>query len=528
MRTRLPLSTLALVVGFGCWLAPLQAAGVDPLDRLREEGLKLEEQGQWFKACELYAQILRGDRALADIKERYQLCLRHIHQLRRHRDPGFREAVLNPKLKFTQTLDIYQEVLFKVQAYFLDRDKTDVTLLYQQGLLELRFALEDSAFVRAYMAQADPDKVRVFTARLEQWQAPVKRFSRQDAREQLMALAQHASRELDLNPAVVVFEFVCGAITSLDEYAAYLPPRQFADLQAARNGDVIGIGVELGMLDNKLIVTKVHPNSPAAAKDLKPGDQLTHLDKKPVANLAFDLIEARLRGKPGTLVELKVYSLGDMLPRTVVVERRPFLVRSVEDVRLLQEGVGYFKLTSFQKATVQEIREAVLQLQTDGMKVLILDLRGNPGGSFEAAVEASKLFLPDGIVVFTQSRLPDWNATHKANNPNALLFPLIVLVDDETASAAEVLAGALKENQRATLIGQTTFGKGTVQDLVALEQVPAGIRLTVAKFFSPANYCYHGRGVTPHLLVKPLEMDDMDAPLTAARQAAQQLVMMVR
>jgi len=427
----------ALLLGLGCLALPCRAASVgDDTDKVRKEALELERSGQWARACDLYWQLLKSDRDQANLKEHYQVCVRHVQQLRRHRDPAFRQAIVH--CRFAQALDVYVEVLAKVQASYVDRDKVDLPILFRYGLQELRFALEDPAFVQENLAAVDADRVRAFALRIDDW--PSRLSGMDEARKQAQAVAQAALLDLGLPPAVVILELTCGACNGLDEYTAWLNPGQFREVQASLHTDSVN-------------------------------------------------------GAP-----------------------------SVEDVQLLGEGIGYCKLTTFHDSTVQELRDAILQLQTQGMRVLILDLRGNPGGLFKVAVQSSRLFLSDGVIVFTQSRLPEFNETHRSRNADALGMPLVVLVDGETASAAEVLAGALKENRRATLVGQTTFGKGSIQCVVPLEKIPAGIRITVAKFYSPANYPYSGHGVTPN---NGMEFTDRTAQLNAALQEAQQLAMML-
>jgi carboxyl-terminal processing protease len=197
--------------------------------------------------------------------------------------------------------------------------------------------------------------------------------------------------------------------------------------------------------------------------------------------------------------------------------RRPVIAPSVEfDLRTafvdLGDGmtaaipIGRLRIFCFQESTLQEVKEALASLQTEGMKLLILDLRGNPGGLFKSAVQVAELFLPEGIIVVSQSHaLPkDKRLTGaiKVESMNPLLLPMVVIIDGETASSAEVLAGALKENGRATLIGQTTFGKGSIQCIIPLEKppfdkMPGGLRITVAKLLSPSWQPYSGQGVHP-------------------------------
>jgi carboxyl-terminal processing protease len=216
---------------------------------------------------------------------------------------------------------------------------------------------------------------------------------------------------------------------------------------------------------------------------------------------------------------------GDPVPQKIKLVRQLVLVPSVERAPMPQDGVGYIRILSFQDSTVQELKDAVLQLQTAGMKVLVLDVRGNSGGSFPAAVQVAEMFLTDGTIVLTESQIKRFRNTFKSHNPNAWTMPVVVLIDGETASAAEVLAGALKENARATLVGSTTFGKGCVQLVLPLDTIPSGIKITVMKFFSPTNQPYSGRGVSPHVVV---DVNVMDAQRNAAWQQARQMAMMLR
>jgi carboxyl-terminal processing protease len=185
------------------------------------------------------------------------------------------------------------------------------------------------------------------------------------------------------------------------------------------------------------------------------------------------------------------------------VVRQAYRVASVAGVQLLEDGVGYLQLAGFQQTTLQEVDDAILRLKAEGMKVLIVDLRGNAGGLFQVSVQVIERFLAEGVIVSARSQVRVHQKTYLAQGgASAWDFPLIVLVDGDTASAAEVVAGALKENHRATLVGQTTFGKGTLQTVWELKAAPAGLRVTLAKFISPAGNPYSGRGVTPDLLVE--------------------------
>jgi carboxyl-terminal processing protease len=521
-RVRPWLTSLAAVPVLLCFFSAAQAAALPTkLEQLRVKAEECEKKGQWLDACACYDQILKIDRAQPEVRERFYLCLRHVQQLRRHQDPSLK-TILNRPL--TDALDIYEEVLVRLQMHFVERDKIQVSSLFLSGLQELRFALEDDSFLLEHLDGISPDKVRAFAMRLDQWPDHEIRQVR-DARDQLRSVALAALDELQLSPAVVVMEFAFGAAHALDEYTTLLTPGQLSYVQAALHGEIVGIGIKVAVADQKLFILSVVPNSPAGEKGLKPNDRITRIDGQPTENWSEEMAGARLQGKAGSSVEIELLSVGEMTPHSVKLMRQPVQVPSVEWEAVPREGVGYIHVLTFQDTTVQELKDVILQLQTAQMKALVLDLRGNPGGSFKAAVQIAEMFLPDGVITFTESPLKKFKTTYRAHNPNALTFPLVVLVDGETASAAEVVAGALKENQRATLVGTTTFGKGSIQCPVPLDKVPAGIWITVAKFFSPNNQPYHGRGVTPHIIV---ELDVMGAQRTAAWQAAVQLAMMAR
>jgi carboxyl-terminal processing protease len=513
----------AAVLSLAVLAPPLPAAG--PPSRLEEVRLKAQEcetRGQWTEACACYDELLKANHFDADTREHFQSCLRHANQLRRHRDPTFLKTIADRKLP--EALDAYEEVLSRLLANYAERDQIRLDALFRRGLQELRFAFEDDAFLRENLASVPADKVQAFVRALEQW--PVKDVQKvREAREQVRDVALAAVDALGLNPTAVVMEFAWGAGNALDDYTLLLTPSQFAFLQATLRGEIVGVGVKLGVADRKVVITAVSPNSPAAEKGLKPNDQVARIDGQATDGWSEEAASARLLGKAGTPVELEVVA-GDAGPRHVRLIRQPSLQASVEWEAMPHDGVGYVRILNFQDSTPQELKDAVLQLQALQVRALVLDLRGNPGGMLQAAVQVAEMFLADGVIAYTESPVKRFRTTYRAHNPSALTLPLVVLVDGETASAAEVLAGALKDNGRATLVGAPTYGKGSIQCPVGLQKIPAaGIWITVAKFFSPTNQPYNGRGVIPHILE---DVDVMGTQRSAAWRAAQQLMMMPR
>jgi len=505
---------------------PARAALPDKVEQLRAKAEEAESRARWLDACALYDQLLKLNPTDAGIRARLHECLRHVHQLRRHRDPSFLKTILDldpdPLKALSKALNIYEEVLVSVQRAYIDKEKVQFGRLFQQGVQELRFALEDETFQQEHLRGVSVEKLRQFASRLDPWiglNVPTVK----DARAEARTIALSAMELLDLNPCVTVLEFVCGACNGLDEYSFYLTPNQYQYLQACIKGEQVGVGLKVAWMDGKPLITAVLPNSPASEKGLKPGDRVIRIDGQSLDDLGAEHLAARLQGAAGSSVEVEVLSSLDMEARTVKMVRRVVRVPSVEWEAELRDGVGYVRITGFQETTPQELREAVISLQMAGLKALVLDLRGNGGGMLRAAEQVAELFLKEGTILILDIPIKGIKGPHPAKNPAAWTMPVVVLVDNETASAAEVVAGALKEHGRATLVGTPTFGKGSLQCPLELRLVPSGLWITVGKFYSPSNQPYSGRGVTPHLTVAN---DGTDIQRTEAWRAAISLTMM--
>jgi carboxyl-terminal processing protease len=489
------------------WAWPLQAAQA-AVGRLHSQAEQFEQAHQWDKACEVYEQLLASERNLPEVRARYLLCLRHARQSGRHRDDSYRTQVLN--LSLSRALDLYVQVLAQLRDNHIDRDKLDFTRLFREGLSELRLALDDDTFRAAHLPGVSPAEVQAFKETLrEQWGDRTVRLAK-EARALVREVAWAAHQALHIKPSVVVLEFACGACDVLDEYTALLTPSQLTEFYASVDGSFVGTGIDVAQDGMKLVIADIVPGSPAALADigLRTGDQILAIDRRPARTLTVEAANELLRGEAGTTCELEILHPGAMTPRTVRLLRAAVNVPSVVAAMLDRAmGIGYVRITVFQKTTLQELDDAVARLRMDGLKVLILDLRGNSGGLFDVAVQVAERFLTEGIIVSTQSQVPAFNKIHAAHNVNALTLPLVVLVDGETASAAEIVAGALKDNQRCKVVGQTTYGKGTSQRVFKLEAAPAGVRITLAKFFSPNGQAYNGRGVTPDVVAERTAMD---------------------
>jgi carboxyl-terminal processing protease len=530
----------SIAVVFASWLcfglSPL-FADTEPSSLTNAQAL--ERASRFVQACQAYDEIARRDRTCADARDGYLRCLRHVHQERRHQDESFRTKLLGLK-RPSDALDVYEKVLTALRDNYLDKDKVDAAVLFRQGLFEFRFALIDQVFKDQYLADIPAREIEEFYNRLNEW-IDAKIENETDARNTVRDVAA-AALALKLKPTVVIFEFTWGACNALDEYTSCLTPRQWSDLTGNTKGNFIGIGVRLGVTaDKQLVIAKVFADSPAHDL-LKPFDRILEINGRDISKLEFpkDLATAAelLRGDEGSAVELKVESSGDMMmmgmmsPRVVKVQRGRVPVRSVEEPFILpsdnikdKTAVGYVRVNCFSDSTVQDLKSAILRLESSGIDALVLDLRGNPGGSFPAGVKVAELFMTEGVIAYKQGR--DKEESHKAVNPNAFSMPVVVLVDGDTASAAEVVAGALKENNRARLVGETTFGKGSIQKLVQFDKVPGGMRITVAHFLSPSSQPYHGQGIVPHRVIELSEAGG-DTQLQAAKEEARALANAMR
>ncbi len=533
----------ALLVGLLLLTPAFAALDAKRVRQLRKQAEAYERQHDWDRACETYETLLRLDRTLPGVRDRYRNALRRYYQVKRHRDDTYQKYVLT--LKYPQALRLYEFVLVNLLEGALDKQRLEPGRLLRKGVEELSNALSDPTFCQAHLRGLRPQDTEAFRDYLRRyWVLPGAVLTRAQVLEQVREVAMRALTALDLNPTTAVMEFTCGACYAIDDYTVYLTPGQFRELAELLKGEYVGVGMRLAAVDGKLVIDDIIAGSPAATEvdgagvpKVQVGQQVLSIDKKLAANLSPEGAMRLLEGEAGTDVELLVLLADGMTANKVTLRRRPFVIPSVSS-QMQSGAVGYLRIACFQETTLADLDGALADLTKQGMKALILDLRGNSGGLFEVAVETVRRFLTRGLIVTTRHQDPRVKpGVYRANNPAALTLPMVVLVDGETASAAEIVAGALKENKRARVVGQTTFGKGCsqgllrlpTQNLLKLPPTPGGnptggIRLTVERFFSPAGYAYSGRGVVPHVLLGP----DSEQQLVRAVDEAQRLLGMIQ
>jgi len=310
---------------------------------------------------------------------------------------------------------------------------------------------------------------------------------------------------------------VRGMLAELDPHSQYLDPGEYNEIRISTSGTFTGIGLEVQTDDGKIMVVSPIEGTPAERAGIRSGDRILAIDGEVVDHSNISQTIALMRGPAGSHVRLTVAREGQAEPLAYDLQRSAVEVHSVRS-HLLDSGFGYARITRFTDTTAKDLRRAIagLNRQTaDGLRGLVLDLRDNPGGVVEAAVEVADSFLDQGLIVTASGRTRDATFRHEAA-PGDLLAgaPLVVLVNGGSASASEIVAGALQENHRATIAGTRTFGKGSVQTVIPLSEGSA-IKLTTARYFTPSGASIQGLGIAPDV---NLPVDDPGAALFQAAQ----------
>ncbi|SRR5579884_166081 len=308
----------------------------------------------------------------------------------------------------------------------------------------------------------------------------------------------------NVDPHKLTVSAIEGMMKTLDPYSAYLSPERYRELEIGTSGEFGGVGMEVTVENGVLTVITPIEGTPAAKAGIKPGDQIIAIDGKPTQGMIADEAVKVLRGPKGSSVKITVRSKGSETPRDVTLIREIIHVKSVES-KLLDNGIGYVKLSQFQEKTSDELTKAIEKLESKNkgaLKGLILDLRNNPGGLLTEAVGVADQFVNEGLIVSVRGRAEDqsteYYATKKATFHN---YPLVVLVNKGSASASEVVAEALQDDKRALILGTKTFGKGSVQTIIRLDD-GSGLKLTTAKFYAPSGRSISQVGVTPDVVVE--------------------------
>jgi carboxyl-terminal processing protease len=306
-----------------------------------------------------------------------------------------------------------------------------------------------------------------------------------------------------------------GMLNGLDPHSAYLDVDAFRDLQAGTSGEFGGLGIEVGLEDGFIKVIAPIDDTPAQRAGVQAGDLIIRLDDTPVKGLTLAEAVKMMRGKPDTKIILTIVRAGEEKPLKISIVRDIIRVKSVKS-RLLEPGFGYVRVTQFQAKTGRNLSQALSDLKQqnkkDSLAGLVMDLRNNPGGVLNAAVEVSDMFLDSGTVVYTEGRIEDSRQDFKAT-PGDMLggAPIVILVNGGSASASEIVAGALQDHRRAIVMGEQTFGKGSVQTILPMANGTA-VKLTTALYFTPKGRSIQAEGIQPDIKLERLQLASADTP----------------
>ncbi|HEY8331829.1 MAG TPA: S41 family peptidase [Pseudomonas sp.] len=311
-----------------------------------------------------------------------------------------------------------------------------------------------------------------------------------------------------------------GMLSNLDPHSAYLEPEDFKELQESTSGEFGGLGIEVGQEDGLLKVVSPIDDTPAARAGIEAGDLIVKIDGQPTKGWTLVQAVDKLRGKAGSKIVLTLVREGGK-PFDVKLERAVIKVRSVKS-ELLEKNYGYLRITQFQVNSGEEVAKALATLKKDnGGKLggLVLDLRNNPGGVLQAAVEVSDHFLSKGLIVYTKGRIANSELRFSADRADASEgVPLVVLINGGSASAAEIVAGALQDHKRGVLMGTDSFGKGSVQTVLPLTNERA-LKLTTALYFTPNGRSIQAQGIVPDIVVERGKVTHDDGPSQGLKEA---------
>jgi carboxyl-terminal processing protease len=477
----------------------------------------LRKKGQWVDAANLYFYLHQLEEDNAAYKEGYERCQHHARlELLYGPDSHWKEMVedIHPI--------IVRNALRRIQSdYVREADFKELTVAGLEDLLTLA-GTPDLAKEKGFEKLADHDLVTRFTGQIQSLIAELQQreqISSNDAMTAFSNALEVNDRTLELPPEVVVFEFMDAGLEKLDSFSSIIWPAEMEEFKKQTIGEFVGVGIQIMQEQGVLKVVTPLEDTPAYRAGIQPGDLIIAVDGEDIKGVTVNQAIKQITGERGTQVVLTIQR-NDGKPFDVPIIRDVIHIQTVKGFQRDKAGqwdfmvdpiekVGYVRLTSFTESSAADLREVLEKLHDEGMRGLILDLRFNPGGLLRAATEVSDLFLRDGVIVSTRgAHTEPWESTaHAANTFSD--FPVVVLINEASASASEIVAGALQENNhRAVVVGERSFGKGSVQYLLSVAGRSAFLKLTTALYYLPSGRSLHREedaktwGVEPDIMVK--------------------------
>jgi len=325
----------------------------------------------------------------------------------------------------------------------------------------------------------------------------------------------------DVEDSEMLNNAIRGMLSGLDPHSSYLDQEQFKELQVGTSGQFGGLGIEVGMEDGFVKVIAPIDDTPAQRAGIEAGDLIIRLDDTPVKGLTLNDAVKIMRGKPGTVLKLTVVREGVDQPLKIDIKRAIIKVKSVKS-RMLEDGFGYVRISQFQSKTAENMVDAIeaLKKESNGaLKGLVLDLRNNPGGVLNGAVAVSDAFLKKGLIVYTEGRVSDSKLRFNATPDDILdTAPMVILVNQGSASASEIVSGALQDHHRAIVVGTPTFGKGSVQTILPLSNGTA-VKLTTARYYTPSGRSIQAEGIKPDIELDQVRVSAVERSIDPVKEA---------
>lgn len=376
-----------------------------------------------------------------------------------------------------------------------------------------------AAFLSASVVLAEPENVDTSGAASTEVKpdlktAPVKTLPLEELRNFTQVFDQIRDAYVeDVDDSTMLKNAIIGMLSQLDPHSAYLDESTFEDLQSNTQGEFGGLGIEVGMEDGFVKVISPIDDTPAQKAGVMAGDLIVKLDSTPVKGLTLNQAIEKMRGKKGTRITLTIVRKGVDKPMEIIIVRDMIKVISVRTEKF-EKYYAYVRIAQFQANTAQDLKKSLNKLKQemgDDLQGIVLDLRNNPGGLLQGAVDVSDVFLDGGLVVYTEGRVVNANMRFEATAGDLLNgAPIVALINEGSASAAEIVAGALQDHHRAILVGTQSFGKGSVQTVLPLSDNRA-IKLTTARYYTPAGRSIQAAGIVPDIVVVPAVLESLES-----------------
>ncbi len=509
------------------WALDLPATSRDP-ETAYVSGRRLESERHWSDAIEHYKGALKKWPDNANLTYGLRRSQFQFSIERRYDDLSFRESLKTQPIE--NGIQLFTSVHQMIQSHYVEA--MDSTSIVAHGTESLWLALENEKFLENNLFGVDSGRLLSFRKELKEryWNKYVR--GEYEAKILIREICQLSMERVGLDPGPVCMEYVFGACNCLDDYSNVMTPGRLRDLFNNIDGQFVGVGIVMEAdLGKGMKLRQVLPESPAAEGGLKSGDLLVGIDRHDCRVMTTDQAANLVTGQPGSQVTLIVERPG-VGQVTANCTRREVVIRSIPLAKIVDSanGIGYIQLTGFQKSTVMELDMALNKLKQQGMKSLILDVRQNPGGLLTTAVDLLDRFIADGVLVSTRGREQNQNQTHTAHAPGTWDLPIVLLIDENSASASEIVAGAFRDHHRAKIVGRKSYGKWSVQSIYDNDLgYGCGIRMTTAKFYSPNGDTLGKIGVKPDIEIPadqaaPHIIGEVDAVADAdVRTAIEQL-----